>query len=330
MKNKKILQESQTILRNKPINLKKNDIHLFEHELNINSNCIFFYKLKNVLLVDDTIVTLPFFKFYPGETHINGSFSRENKFQYLKKISFPTLFKKKAIWITQNWTWMYFHWLTDALPRYVACLECLDEHLVILPDSYAQHPFIVESLIFLGIPYFFHDKLKTTFVSNLILPGHTSVPGNYNIFLINKLRSMFHARLTFKKATRKVFISRSKAGSRRISNQEEFDNLLLKYGYEIHCLEDYSFIDQIKLMYESTHLIGVHGGGLTNMLFCQQDAKVMEIRMKDDNHNNCYFSLASALNIPYFYFEAEIVDSSLNTLRIDTVLIEIELGVFSV
>lgn len=37
------------------------------------------------------------------------------------------------------------------------------------------------------------------------------------------------------------------------------------------------------------------------MLFMEADTAVLEFRHQGDTHNNCYFSLASALNIKYFY-----------------------------
>jgi capsular polysaccharide biosynthesis protein len=54
-------------------------------------------------------------------------------------------------------------------------------------------------------------------------------------------------------------------------------------------------------MSQTIHLIGLHGAGLTNMLFMREGGKVLELRNQNDAHNNCYFSLASELNLDYFY-----------------------------
>jgi capsular polysaccharide biosynthesis protein len=49
-------------------------------------------------------------------------------------------------------------------------------------------------------------------------------------------------------------------------------------------------------------LMGVHGAGLTNMLACKSDCRIIELRGSQDTTNNCFFSLASALELDYYYF----------------------------
>jgi capsular polysaccharide biosynthesis protein len=48
-------------------------------------------------------------------------------------------------------------------------------------------------------------------------------------------------------------------------------------------------------------LISNHGGALTNILFMNPSTTVLELRASLDAQNNCYFSLASAVNVNYFY-----------------------------
>jgi capsular polysaccharide biosynthesis protein len=66
-------------------------------------------------------------------------------------------------------------------------------------------------------------------------------------------------------------------------------------------MEDLSFIRQIKLMQGTKVLLGAHGAGLTNMLFMPAGSVVVEIRKEGDCHNNCFYSLASALGHRYYY-----------------------------
>lgn len=46
------------------------------------------------------------------------------------------------------------------------------------------------------------------------------------------------------------------------------------------------------------------------MLFMPDGTKVIEFRKKNDDHNNCYFSLASALNLKYYYMLCEPVNET--------------------
>jgi len=73
-------------------------------------------------------------------------------------------------------------------------------------------------------------------------------------------------------------------------------------------------------------LIGIHGAGLTNILFMPKGASVLELRRKDDSHNNCYFSLASALELNYFYQLCEVdnenIVTQVNDFLVDKIILE--------
>ena len=77
--------------------------------------------------------------------------------------------------------------------------------------------------------------------------------------------------------------------------------MLKQFGLESYCLEDISFLDQIRLLAQAKLLISNHGAGLTNMLFMPAGSRVIEFRKENDCINNCYFSLANALGLDYLY-----------------------------
>ena len=88
---------------------------------------------------------------------------------------------------------------------------------------------------------------------------------------------------------------------RKIVNENECVELLRSYGFRILILEDYEFYEQVRLCLAAKHMVSNHGAGLTNMLFMRAGSSVLELRKKNDFSNNCYFSLASALDHRYFY-----------------------------
>ena len=55
------------------------------------------------------------------------------------------------------------------------------------------------------------------------------------------------------------------------------------------------------LLADTRVLVSNHGAGLSNMLFMAPGGSVLELRKRGDAHNNCYFALASALNLKYYY-----------------------------
>ena len=74
-------------------------------------------------------------------------------------------------------------------------------------------------------------------------------------------------------------------------------------------------------------LVGLHGAGLTNMIFMNKGGQVLEFRNANDSHNNCYFSLTSSLQHDYYYLnckgdreDTNAVNISVNLSELDTVI----------
>ena len=106
----------------------------------------------------------------------------------------------------------------------------------------------------------------------------------------------------------RVYISRQRAAKRTIVNEPEVIDVLLEFGFQIVCAEDLSLAEQIKMFSAAQHLVSNHGAGLTNMLFMSPGANMLELRHRTDGINNCYFTLASALQLNYFYQSCEPVN----------------------
>ena len=129
----------------------------------------------------------------------------------------------------------------------------------------------------------------------------SSPTGNYNEESINELRNNFLKSISESEKDQKIYISRNKASKRRLLNEYKLSSILDSFGIKTIYAEELSFEDQIKIFSKTSLLIGVHGAGLTNMLFMSPNTIVLEFRFENDTNNNCYFSLASALNINYYY-----------------------------
>lgn len=311
-----------TSIRKIPKNLKEEDYTLFDNNLVAEINESNLIQLKSVYILKDTIFDLKRFRFFFSYTHfhiqkltipqiINKKFGRIIKFFTKgKKI-------KKAIWITDNWSPAYFHWFTEAISRLIVCEEFHKDYIVVLPKTFEKYNYATESLKILNCKYQILEK-RSYFVEKLVLPSHTATIGNYNENIINLIRDKFL--INFPNIPhRKIYISRAKAEKRKIINEDEVIELLNQYDYEIHTFEDYPLIKQIEIMSQTKSLISLHGAGLTNMIFMPANGQIMEFRNKDDNYNNCFFSLASALNHSYFYQQnlGDTKDTHIVNLTID-------------
>ena len=79
---------------------------------------------------------------------------------------------------------------------------------------------------------------------------------------------------------RRLFIDRESSSSKRIVNQKELMEVLIKYDFEIFKPEDHSVLEQISTFRNSDFIIGAHGAALANLMFCKPQTNVIEIRSR--------------------------------------------------
>ena len=83
-------------------------------------------------------------------------------------------------------------------------------------------------------------------------------------------------RLFVKKRSRRLLIER-KGPTRMIGNFDAVQALLSQEGFETVSLEGMSPSDQILLFQSAEFVVGAHGAGLANLLFCEHGTKVIEL-----------------------------------------------------
>lgn len=295
----KVIFKEHTSIRKQPANLINDDVFIFAHEFEKKIRDTHLIKITNAYIFNDVIIKFLHFRKYIAYSQLY-SISNKEIFKRVLLLFRGIKTVPKGVWVIDGWSTGYFHWLTDVLPRWLASTKEHKNIPILLPQQYRHINFIAESLELLGIPVIYYNNLAGLKVKDLLITSYTADTGNYNHKLINELREKF---LDNRKVTgeRKVFISRLKAPIRKIVNEQEVVDCLKLYDWEIHYFEDYSFEKQIEIMSQTKYLIGLHGAGLTNMLFMRAGGKVLELRNQGDSLNNCYFSLASELNIDYYY-----------------------------
>lgn len=293
-----------------PVNLNPDEKKIFEHELQRQLAAVHLLQLSKAFLLKDVVFRFP--KFYDALSLK----TRLPFFSRLKRIALLFLKGqriKKGIWITDSWSLGYFHWLSDALPRLWAAKNHFDGHVVLLPSAYRRLGFVRESLDLLEIPFTYFNAKRKLGVDDLLIPGHVTETGHFNSEVMGQLRNFFLTKAGNANQFRKLFLSRRKAETRRLLNENEFEQLTAEYGFQTVFLEDMTFLQQIRLLNEASVIIGVHGAGLTNMLFMNPGTRMVELRRKEDSHNNCFFALASALDIQYYYLSCDATGSNTQT-----------------
>jgi len=214
-------------------------------------------------------------------------------------------FKQDAVWVVDNWSNGYFHWLADALTRLFVMRDRLDEFILLLPWDYEGRDFVQSSLRPFGVNEVeFIKREEVLRCRRVFMPTHTAPSGHYNEEAISGVRRLLlqaYGDADYHGPGERIYISRGRARKRRILNEEAVLDILAEFEFQTIYAEDLSFEQQVKVCSRAHYLVSNHGAGLTNMLFIPQGAGVLELRHHTDCVNNCYFSLSSALHLNYFY-----------------------------
>ena len=200
----------------------------------------------------------------------------------------------------------YFHWMFDILPRIhllqkSGLLGEVDKFLINeLVSSYQT-----ETLEVLGIPNSqliqSHPSLHIE-AATLIIPSLPGITGSMTKWSCDFLRESFLLRreATSVDKPERIYISRGKAAYRRIINEIEVVEILNSLGFVVVALEKLSVVEQAAVMSSAKVVVSPHGAGLTNLVFCSQGCKVIEL-FAPAYVNPCYRALCNLLDLEYWY-----------------------------
>jgi hypothetical protein len=250
---------------------------------------------------------------------------RENKNSYCKnnivlKVGTPNIKRKLSGTVLSLLTGgggnaNYWHWLLDVLPRLKLASESIDLKNIdyfLLPSLHEK--FQTETLDILNIPnnkrlsskYYKHisaDKIIITDHPYNLLNDPFKDSLNIPIWIINFLKEKFSSanKYSENKFPKKFYIDRSDSKSnnknlRKITNEKDVKNVLEKNGFNSVILSNYHFNDQVKLFNNADHVIGLHGSGFVNVIFCKPKTKITEFRSEAAGEIIKNLSLKNNLN----------------------------------
>jgi capsular polysaccharide biosynthesis protein len=222
--------------------------------------------------------------------------------QWFKTQLFPKIRVDEAIWVIDLWSKNYFHWILECLPRILALRSAGITLPLLLPEHLYKIPYIRESLADLNIPTFKYNFRQTVKVNRLFMPSHDSpcaFDRDYLKSVVNTYQTIDQPQLSV--PSRKIYISRKDAGKRKVANEAELIPVLKEAGFECVQLEKLSFKAQRELMTETAVLLSIHGAGLANLIFMQLGSKVVELHADVDRYNSCFYHLAEAVGMKYYY-----------------------------
>jgi capsular polysaccharide biosynthesis protein len=208
----------------------------------------------------------------------------------------------------------YYHWLIDVIPRFGILrqagidFEDIDYFLI----NGVNSPFQKESLAILGIPpekilnsdLHPHVQAKKLIVPSF--PGYLDwIPKGTLDFLRDSFLQVDASRLA--KYPKRIYISRAAANHRQVLNEPEIVEFLEQCGFVSIRLENLSFTEQIAHFAAAEFIIAPHGGGLTNLVFCQAGTKVVEF-FSPNYMRTDYWMVSQLLGLQHYYLVGQSFD----------------------
>ncbi|HVF96943.1 MAG TPA: glycosyltransferase family 61 protein [Flavisolibacter sp.] len=205
---------------------------------------------------------------------------------------------------------VYAHWLCDITPRLLllkneGLLDTVDKIVM----SFSWLDWQVETLDRLGID---KSKIINTIddpefhltAETLYVPSYPNQHGTVNGWVCEAVRNIYVDANSPSLKSERLYISRAKAKGRQLENEDEvFGFLETEYGFKKIFAEDHTTPEKARLFFDAECIIGPHGGGFTNLLFCSPDCKVVDIFPPSLSDFTTYFwVLANANSLQYAYF----------------------------
>mgnify|MGYP006075882353 CR=1 FL=1 len=316
----KLSLPSENVTRNKPFNYSNNDEYLFKKE--------FIRDLPNVFpIVRKNSYVSPCARFLNGLIFNSFQFNTELKFTwllklylkfffFLTKIRRVTRFDNILLITNSKSSYNFFHWHLDVLQK-LEFIEKINNEIsvskfkIIIPNDHTSDYF-KKTLDAFNFDFYFQQKDEIITASRSILLPDIAPTGNFRKGHILKLRERMRNHWINKKTinlnTKRVYISRKNAPRRKLKNEDAIIPILKKYGFTIVDFDILNIEEQLSYILNCEILVGMHGSGLSHMLWMKQKSKVLEIRTRNNSNDNCFFTLASDLGHDYLYVMADKTD----------------------
>ena len=95
---------------------------------------------------------------------------------------------------------------------------------------------------------------------------------------------------------KKVYVARTDAPTRKMQNEGGLIEEVRRRGYEVVCPGSIAFAEQVRLFRSARIVVGPHGAGLTNIVFCEPGTIVYEL-VPAHYANACFCNLGHNNNL---------------------------------
>ena len=182
----------------------------------------------------------------------------------------------------------FYHWLIEDLPSVVDLVEQKSHRKVFIYQNAPRY--ILDFLTIFEMD--FQKFPRFSKFSNLTMPIRQQNVGQPNQNDISTLKKLFLPKLTRLNNLENVYISRIKS-SRSPKFERELQSHLSEKGWRIAYLEELDLITQFNIFHNAKAIMGIHGAGLSGLIFADVKTPVIEI-YPVDRDIRCFENLVSA------------------------------------
>ena len=210
----------------------------------------------------------------------------------------PKQLKGRCLSIASDWGNNYAHFLLDCLGKYVVFLRAgfLERDIDYIYCTRPPTPFANKLLLDLGIPekkLIFSDDHPFIQADEILAPSCPAQHGAPPSWVVDFLRES----LAPSNAGRggRVYVPRD--GSRKLANEVELITMMKRYGFMVF---DHRTDDAARIFAGCDTVVGPHGAGLVNALFCRPGTSLLELTPSD----HCfpfYYTLAESAGLKFSY-----------------------------
>ena len=108
------------------------------------------------------------------------------------------------------------------------------------------------------------------------------------------------------KPNRRIYVKRGETALRPMINEEDIQDLVEGYGFETIDCSKLSVPEQQSIFSQAEAIIAPHGAALTNLLWAQPGARVLDI-IPATAANPCFYYLSSSAHLAYHPVPADII-----------------------
>jgi len=224
--------------------------------------------------------------------------------------------------LVSKWNLNYFHWVTEYTPMIRALKSYNSKNakakILISEDAPRWQTQWIHMLGYQKEDFVYYDGSFVGTKKIVMTEHRRHTGGRFEAFSLSfddllwvRKRALSNVK-NCSNGEKNIFISRQKS-RRSISNFNDIKKVLNEYNFKILHMEDLDVVDQIDAVSNADFIVGVHGSGLVNILFCNPNSNVIELLPRAYN-NTHYYRISQMFDMQYenIYPESEMGGLSFN------------------